>query len=74
MNKKEFIEGLSTKDNLSNQKKIEICQYYIDNYPINIRGIITSLSMKISGGSDNAINFAYNQLKSRVKELNDFQG
>lgn len=67
-NNKEFVDRLS-KDNLSSNDKIETCQYYIDNYPVNIMGLWTSISLNISGGSDKAINFAFNQLKSRIKEF-----
>ena len=72
MTKQEFIDRLSTKDNLSDSDKIEVCQHYINNYPVMIHGFTTRLDTVISGGSVNAINFAYNQLKQRVKEFEEW--
>jgi len=73
MNKQEFIDRLSTKDNLSDSDKIEICQYYIDNYPVALQAIggvtWTKLDVQINRGSDKAINFAYNSLRRRLKEF-----
>lgn len=69
MNKQEFIDRLSSKDSLSNSDKIEVCQYYLDNYPIQIGDFTTGLQVTISGGSNKAIDFAYNQLKKRVEEF-----
>ena len=69
MNKQEFIDRLSSKDSISNSDKIEVCQYYLDNYPIQIGDFTTGLQVTISGGSNKAIDFAYNQLKKRVEEF-----
>ena len=69
MNKQEFIDRLSSKDSLSNSDKIEVCQYYLDNYPIQIGDFTTGLQITIYGGSNKAIDFAYNQLKKRVEEF-----
>lgn len=69
MDKQQFIDRLSTTDNLSDSEKIEVCQYYIDNYPVSIKGIAIRLMLKIEGGSSNAINHAFNQLKRRINEF-----
>ena len=69
MNKQEFIDRLSSKDSLSNSDKIEVCQYYLDNYPVQIGDFTTGLQVTISGGSNKAIDFAYNQLKKRLEEF-----
>ena len=69
MNKQEFIDRLSSKDSLSSSDKIEVCQYYLDNYPIQIGDFTTGLQVTISGGSNKAIDFAYNQLKKRLEEF-----
>lgn len=69
MNKQEFIDRLSSEDSLSNSDKIEVCQYYLDNYPIQIGDFTTRLQITIYGGSNKAIDFAYNQLKKRVEEF-----
>lgn len=81
MTKQDFIDFLE-KDNLSKSEKIEVCQYFIDNYPVKIGGIIdtpmgkvrtpetwTGLNIKINGGSDKAVDHAFNQLKKRINEF-----
>ena len=66
MNRNEFLEKLRGNTELSIKEKIEVCQYYIDNYPISIGGIIVPLKgLIINGGSDTAVNHAFNQLKLR---------
>jgi nucleoid DNA-binding protein len=69
MNKKEFIDRLSDSGNLSKTEKIEVCQYYIDNYPVLISNILTKLEIGISDGSQKAVDFAYERLRSRIKEF-----
>ena len=74
MNKVEFIEGLSTTDSLSDQQKIDICQYYINNYPVIVvhpmEGPVKSkLEIVIIGGTSKIIDYAYQQLKKRVEEF-----
>jgi hypothetical protein len=69
MNKQEFIDRLSSKDSLSSSDKIEVCQHYLDNYPIQIGDFATGLQITIYGGSNKAIDFAYNQLKKRIEEF-----
>ena len=81
MTKQEFIEYLE-KDELDFEIKITVCQYYIDNYPVKVGGIIntpigkvrtpetwTGLNIKINGGSDKAVDHAFNQLKKRINEF-----
>jgi hypothetical protein len=83
MNKKEFIKTLKS-DSPSKELKLECCQFFIDNYPIQIeKGVNpftgefmtdwTKLDVKIKGGSDKSINFAFNQLIKRIKELEDYE-
>ena len=81
MTKQEFIEYLE-KDELDFNTKLDVCQYYIDNYPVKIsqtvntpRGKIkvgeydSGLNVIITGGSDKAVNHAYSQLKKRIEEF-----
>ena len=81
MTKQDFIDSLE-KDNLSKSEKIKVCQYFIDNYPVKIGGIIdtpmgkvripeswTGLNVKINGGSDKAVDHAFRQLKKRINEF-----
>lgn len=92
MNKDDFIKTLKT-DNISKELKLECCQFFIDNYPVNAdeyhdvrdpfgtviaqfktgRKNWTKLDVKIEGGSDKSINFAFEQLVKRVKELEDYE-
>ena len=73
MTKNEFFESLDKTD-LSKQEKINVCQFYIDNFPIIINDpfkgkIETKLELIITGGSDIIINYAFNKLVERKKEL-----
>ena len=81
MTNQEFIAYLE-KDELDFDIKIAVCQYYIDNYPVKIsqtvntpRGKIkvgeydSGLDVIITGGSDKAVNHAFNQLKKRIEEF-----
>ena len=81
MTKQEFIEYLE-KDELDFNTKLDVCQYYVDNYPVKIsqtvntpRGKIkvgeydSGLDVIITGGSDKAVNHAFNQLKKRIEEF-----
>ena len=48
------------------KEKIEVCQYYIDNYSVSMSRMVISLKgIIITGGSDIAVNRAFNQLKLR---------
>jgi hypothetical protein len=83
MNKDDFIKTLKT-DNISKELKLECCQFFIDNYPVMLKQIVnpftgqfienwTKLDIKFEGGSDKSINFAFEQLVKRVKELEDYE-
>jgi hypothetical protein len=64
-NKDDFLNKLNRTD-LSYDDKIEICQYYIDNYSVPVNGIVFNLTgLKINGGSEKAVDYAINQLKTR---------
>lgn len=66
MNKDEFLGKLRGNTELTIKEKIEVCQYYIDNYPVIIHGMLISLKgTTINGGSDTSVNHAFNQLKLR---------
>ena len=66
MNKDEFLEKLRGNTELSIKEKIEVCQYYIDNYSVLMSRMVISLKgIIITGGSDIAVNRAFNQLKLR---------
>ena len=66
MNKDEFLGKLRGNTELTIKEKIEVCQYYIDNYPVLVGGIMIPLKgLIINGGSDMAVNHAFNQLKLR---------
>ena len=81
MTKQEFIEYLE-KDELDFNTKLDVCQYYIDNYPVRASRTMntpmgkvkvgeydTALDIIITGGSDKAVNHAFNQLKKRIEEF-----
>lgn len=81
MTKQEFIEYLE-KDDLDFDTKIAVCQHYIDTYPVKISQTIntprgklkigdyeSAINITITGGSDKAVNHAYNQLKKRIEEF-----
>ena len=81
MTKQEFIAYLE-KDELDFDIKIAVCQYYIDNYPVmasrtmntplgkvKVGEYATALDIVITGGSDKAVNHAFNQLKKRIEEF-----
>lgn len=81
MTKQEFIEYLE-KDELDFDIKIAVCQYYIDTYPVRASRIIntprgkikveeydTALDIKITGGSEKAVDHAFSQLQKRINEF-----
>ena len=70
MTKDEFIKKLSNPTGLDNNGKIAVCQYYIDNYALNIpEGSYIPYPLKINGGSVNAVNHAFRILQSRLNEF-----
>ena len=83
MNKEEFIKLLKS-ENPSKEDKLKVCEYFLRNYPVNIRagfnpftGEIlhtwTSLQeFNLEGSSNKAINHAWSQLVKRVNELETF--
>ena len=77
MNKQDFIDSLE-KDNLTKEEKIVACQFYIDNFPVvvttpdmlgRLHKSATTLDIKIDGGSDKAVDAAFNKLKDRINEF-----
>jgi hypothetical protein len=70
MTKQQFIESLE-RDNLTKEEKIETCQYFIDEYPVNaiLVGWTKINGVTITGGSDRAVNFAYEQLKKHIDKF-----
>ena len=74
MTKQEFIESLE-KDTLSQEQKIEVCQYFIDNYPVYTQTPFgfnfTALDVRIDGGSDEAVNHAFKQLQSKINKFKE---
>jgi len=70
MTREEFISALKSTAPVSKSKMIETCQYYIDNYTLNIQeGVWIPYPLKINGGSDGAVYHAFMKLKSRVNEF-----
>ena len=69
MNREEFINKLSNPQDLDNNGKIAVCQYYIDNYPINIHGMFVRLPIQIGGGTEESVNRAFTTLQGRVNEF-----
>ena len=73
MNLKQFEKKLHSKD-LSENDKIELIQWYIDNYPVQITTPFgekfgSKLEVKvIKGGEPKAIEYAINKLKEFFKE------
>ena len=83
MNKQEFIKTLK-EGTLDKEVKLKVCQFYLDKYPVKIKqqnprnpfeGIDfwTKIDIKINGGSDKAIDFAFKQLQGNVNELEKFE-
>jgi hypothetical protein len=80
MTKQQFIESLE-KDNLSKEEKIEVCQYFIDEYPVNITMTdmfgrehlepTKLIGITITSGSDLAVNRAYTQLKKHIDKFKE---
>ena len=70
MNKTQFIEGLG-ESHPTKEEKIEVCQYFIDEYPVNtaFSGYTKLNGITITGGTDKAIDFAYNQLKKHLSKF-----
>jgi hypothetical protein len=83
MDKLSFISTLKS-ENPSNDLKLECANYFISNYPVEIvvkhpffGNVIgkqwTALQgITITGGSDEKVNQAFNSLKGRIKELEEF--
>ena len=82
MNKQEFIDYLKS-DTVELAVKLECCQFFVDNFPVEIDSldpmnpfkkhkILTKLDVKIDGGSEKSINFAFEQLQKKIKELEEF--
>lgn len=70
MTRDDFINKLSKSDGLSKDDKLAVCQYFIDNYPINFHGFFVHMPMKIAdGGSDEAVNKGFTSLQSRINEF-----
>lgn len=69
MTREDFINKLSNPQGLDNNGKIEVCQHFIDNYPVNIHGMETKLILKIDGGSEQAVNYAFTTLQGRINEF-----
>jgi len=74
MTKEQFLEVLN-KDptEVTTPEIIEVCQYYIDNYPVNIRQPMgytkSKLLVKITGGSPESCIKAFKGLKKRINEF-----
>lgn len=69
MTREEFINKLSNPVGLDNNGKIEVCQHFIDNYPINIHGMFVRLPIQIGGGTEESVNRAFTTLQGRVNEF-----
>ena len=69
MTREEFINKLSNPVGLDNNSKIEVCQHFIDNYPINIHGMFVRLPIQIGGGTEESVNRAFTTLQGRVNEF-----
>lgn len=80
MTKNEFIETLSTTEGVSYEKKLECINFFIKNYPVEIQNPLgkkewTKLSIGyLTGGSDNAVRYAFVKLVERKVELKEFKG
>lgn len=85
MNQKQFIELLN-KDNVNHDDKIKVCQYVIDNYPVQITSrkptflpsppekTWTKLQgISITSGSELIVDKAFKQLVDAKKELENFK-
>ncbi len=72
MNKEEFFESLE-KEDLTQEQKIEACQFYIDNFPVVLQfeGPTKLQNLTISGGSKKSVDYAFQALQKRKEELKD---
>lgn len=68
MDKNTFISNLNN-DLLDKQSKIDTCQYYLANYPVNIHGFMVKLPLRISGGSQESVDKAFKALQSRIEDF-----
>lgn len=72
MTKAQFISVLE-QGAILRESKIECLQFYIDHYPVFIRGQWTALKIRIVGGSQKLIDYAFAKLQQRVVELKNFK-
>lgn len=49
MNKQEFLELLK-KDNVPKEQQLEVCQFFIDNFPVFIEQVVNTPFGKINTG------------------------
>ena len=68
-----FLESLDKKD-LSKQEKIDVCQFFIESYPVKTRlqGWTKLQGISILGGMEAVVNQAFNSLSERKEELAKF--
>ena len=77
MNNKEFLERLNKPQ--SKDQKIEVLQFFIDNYPVSINHHFKKNEQTriygcvITGGSERLVNYSFEALKKRGKELKNFK-
>jgi hypothetical protein len=67
MTEEEFRKRLNQEQ--TKEEKIECLQHYLDNHPVRVNvGFSTDwsrLDVKITGGSDELVNKAFNSLKNK---------
>ena len=84
MTKEAFIEALSNTEGVSYKIKLDCLNYFIDNYPVEIRVGInpftgeevkewTKLNWTITGGDSDWISKGFESLQGRKQELIDFK-
>jgi hypothetical protein len=87
MTKKEFLKKLKSKD-LTKDEKLECCQFFIENYVTLVKenidtdvGILPTgrriyskiQGLRINEGSDKAINYAFEQLSSKIDKFKEYE-
>lgn len=72
MTRDEFINKLEQTD-LSQLEKVEVCQFFLDNYPVVTKNQgFTKLNIKIDGGTVGAVDVAFAGLVKNIEKLKSY--
>ena len=70
MNKELALKKLSNMSSLSTEEKLEIFQWYIDNYPVVTNGVLSSINIRATAsthGDIELLNYSMNKIKERLQ-------